>query len=278
MWKSEYEKLLEYFDNQKTSSTQKEEITIEKVKDLPKDIPKSVSSRVSNGFNVDRFYQLLKKSLRDEYINLQNYERPLISVTELLTCLRKNFYYRQKYKVNVDELFNFAYLKLIQEVSNSIHFVAQKYYNFDETEKTITSKKYNVKGKVDAIKEGYVIEIKTVETEKFSGEYKEKDYQQSLVYAYILKNEYQYNVHTITLVYFFRDNLKKKPVAFDLPFNDSLAKTLLEKALILKNCLDKNIVPGKISSTEEQCKYCEFKKYCQKDDKEEKQEKSVFLL
>jgi hypothetical protein len=84
------------------------------------------------------------------------------------------------------------------------------------------------------------------------------------------------------LIYVFRDNLKRDPVAFDLPLDNDLAKSLLERALLLQDNIQKKEVIDPIGSSKDQCYYCEFKSFCEKDTstnpkpyktKEQKQEK-----
>jgi hypothetical protein len=67
------------------------------------------------------------------------------------------------------------------------------------------------------------------------------------------------------LIYVFRDNLKRNPVAFDLPLDNDLAKSLLEKALLLQDHIQRKEVIDPIGATKDQCHYCEFKSFCAKD-------------
>ena len=91
------------------------------------------------------------------------------------------------------------------------------------------------------------------------------------------------------MIYVLR-NLKKVYV-FDVKVDHQLAKDYLELGPILLKALDNNLIPEPIGATKDQCKYCSYKKYCEKDGykkvippylkkkkaKEEKK-KSVFLI
>lgn len=228
------------------------------------EIPQSANSS-SKGFDIVRFENLMRSKLIEEYKKLQSYERPYISVTELFSCMRSNYYNRVKYQVDVKDLFTFSYLKLIQEVGNSIHKLVQSVYDFTETEKTIISEKHKVKGRMDAVKENFLFEIKTVDLYKFSGKYNIDDYNQGNIYAYILNSEYNYNINEIVLLYFFRDNLKRRPAVFTIAPDPKQAEIYISKASILLSHIQRKEVPDVIGSTESQCRYCLYKKYCEKD-------------
>ena len=217
----------------------------------------------SIGFDIVVFEQMMRQRLIDEHKKIQTYERPYISVTELTSCSRAVYYNRMKYKIDLKQKFNFSYLYLIQRVGHEIHTVVQDLYNFNESEKTIVSETYKVKGRVDGIRESYLYELKSIDEGKFNGKYLDEHYQQALIYAYILNTEYDYNIKKITIVYFMR-NLKKV-VSFDLPLDDSLAKSLLERAIILKSSIEKTEVPDPVGATDEQCHWCLFRSYCEAD-------------
>jgi len=254
--------------------------------------PQSISS-TSKCFDILRFESLLRSKLIDEYKKLQSYERPYISVGELFNCLRSNYYSRLRYQVDIKEQFKFAYLKILQEVGNSVHSVVQSTYDFSETEKTVVSEKYKVKGRLDALKENFLYEIKTLEEKKLEENYKLTHYYQGLIYSYILNTEYNYNIDTVVLIYFYSDNLKKRPHVVDVPINNELAIMFLEKAILLQSCINKKEVPDVIGASVDQCKFCLYKNYCIKDDsktekpfekkkkyeeKQDKSKKTVFLL
>ncbi len=284
---NEYEILLSYLDKQNRPSfkTKKNEINkIKNFEDISKkteltstkkiieecqektslDTPQLSSNSV--GFDVEKFEALMRSKLIDNYKKLQSYERPYISVTELFYCLRKSYYSRLKYSTDLKKQFNFAYLDLINAVGNTVHDYVQEIYNFTEIEKTIVSEKYKTKGRCDAINDKILYEFKTLDESKFTGKYITEHYYQPIIYAYILNTEYNYDIKTITLVYFFRDNLKRRPYTIDLPIDDKVAISFLEYAVLLHNCVNTKIVPEPINSNMEQCKWCPYVSYCEKDE------------
>ena len=237
----------------------------------------------SKGFDVDKLESLMRMKLVEEHKKLQSYERPYISVTELFSCLRKSYYNRLKYVVDLNSQYSFSYLYLINKIGSEIHDVIQQLYDFTDIEKTIISEKYHVKGRIDATKENCLVEIKTIDDTKFKYKYIDDHYHQGLVYAYILNTEYGYSIDTITIVYILR-NLKKI-VPFDTEYNVELSKKFLSFGPLLYNSILKKKVPEPINATAEQCKYCNYKKYCRNDVTEIKRpyefkdrKKSVFLL
>lgn len=285
---NEYETLLNYLENLSESSVKAEENTglhnsgfkpqdiesasdktkklLEECQDLPSmDTPYRPKS--SKGFNVERYKSLMRSKLIDDYKKSQSYERPYIGVLELVSsCVRKTFYERSKYPVDSKQLFTFPYLFLIQRVGDSVHDSILSVYDFGEINKTIVSEKYRVKGKADALKENVVYELKTIDYDKFTNNYLVVHYYQGLIYAYILNTEYNYSIDTVTLVYQFRDKLKYDPIPFDVPVDFKLAESLLERANVIHNSLTRKEVPDVIGSDEEQCKYCLYKKNCEKDE------------
>ena len=246
---------------------------IQKIKDETKklleesvELFSDVSYKINNsskGFDVNRFESLMRSKLVDDYKRLESYERPYISVSELYRCLRQNYYTRIRVPIDVKKQFNFSYLYLIQKIGNNIHDLIQDLYDFTETEKTIISQRYKVKGRIDALKENFLYEFKTIDPKKFKGKYLEDHYYQGLIYSYILNSEYNYNIDTITIVYIPRD--LKRMVPFDLPLNNSLAESLLSRAPILLSSLVSKTPPDPIGSNVEQCKWCLYKEYCKKD-------------
>ena len=79
-------------------------------------LPRSTSS-----FDVSKLESLMRSKLIEQFTKSQEFERPYISVTEVCTCLRKSYYIRKKYHVNLKRMFSFSYLYLIQRVGESIH-------------------------------------------------------------------------------------------------------------------------------------------------------------
>ena len=88
--------------------------------------------------------------------------------------------------------------------------------------------------------------------------------------------DYGYNVDTIVIVYILRT--LRDIIPYDLPYDFDKAKSLMEEALVLRKHIDENTVPPIVNSTNENCNYCLYKKYCKKEEKIEKKEDSVFLI
>jgi CRISPR/Cas system-associated exonuclease Cas4 (RecB family) len=273
--KNEFDELLEYLEKQSevTKKVTIKETPLEKKVDLSfdisefKDIQSDVISRSENGtckgFDVNEFESLMRSKLVDEYNKSKNYDRPYISVSELLSCSRKIYYERKKYKVDPQQIFRYSYLALINHVGNSIHQFIQSIYNFNVVEKTVISQKYHVKGRVDGIKNNCVVEIKTFDQDKYTNTYLPEHFDQANIYAFLLNEDSEFSIDTVTLVYAIR-NLKKIE-AFDIPIDTIRAISFLDKAIILKKCLDDNEVPLKDDSNKETCKYCPYKSLCKED-------------
>lgn len=235
-------------------------------------------------FSKDKYERLLRSKLIEGYKKHKSYERPNITVLELLDCPRKIYYERCKYEIDIDKLFKYPYVYLHQKVGIAVHDAISEVYDFQEIKKKIISEKYKVKGEVDAIKEDVVYEIKTIKINDFQNTYIDKHYYQGLIYAYILNIEYSYKIKKVCLLYQFKEHLDVSPKVFVLEVNNKIAESLLNRAIILHNCLEKKIVPEAVPSDEE-CKYCLFSDYCKKDGicikkvQEQKQEnKTIFLL
>lgn len=279
---NEYEKLLQYLEDQKpnkkkiekkskdvikkevaSDNTKKilEEATIEEFKALSDINNKSVGS--SSGFDVREFESMMRSKLIEEYKTSQSYERPYISCGELYNCLRQAYYTRKRYQIDITSQFKFSYLYLIQKVGNTIHDIFQTLYNFSQVEKTIVSEKYKVKGRIDGIKGSNLYEIKSIDPSKFNGKFIKEHYFQGLIYAYILITEYDYKIDKITIIYVFRD--LKNIRAFDLDVDMPVAKQFLDRAPILLTALESNVPPECIGSSTESCKWCPYRPYCEKD-------------
>jgi CRISPR/Cas system-associated exonuclease Cas4 (RecB family) len=272
---NEYKNLFDYLEYHKRSSAgrtkkTKEDSKLKSVADQTKRLleESKIHSYIpqmkkSSGFNIDRFENFMRSRLIDEYKRLQGYERPYISVGELYSCMRQNYYTRLHYPIDVKEQYRFAYLYLIQKVGNEIHSIIQELYDFTETEKTVVSEKYKVKGRIDGVRELYLYEIKSIDTEKFDHKYQQEHYLQANIYAYLLNSEYGYHIKKVIIVYVLR-NLKTI-VPFDLPVNINLAKSHLERAPLLHAALEKREPIDPLGATMNHCKYCSYKKVCKND-------------
>lgn len=250
------------FSETEEETSNKTEALIKNVEKVNKE--KSSQSNKGKGFDVKKFENLMKTKLIDEHKRLQSYERPYISVSEITSCLRKAYYYRKKYSIDLRKNYNFPYLYLINKVGKAVHDAIQELYDFSEVEKTVLSENYNVKGRVDAIRENYLYEFKTTDPGKIRN--LTANYNQGLIYSYILNNEYNYEINTITLVYIER-NLRNI-IVYDYLVDNEKAEELLNNALKLKKAIQNSKVPEPILSDSEQCTFCAYKNYCKKDKSE----------
>jgi hypothetical protein len=278
---NQYDQLLDYLETHQSKRVKKPE-TSSNVIETPKIEPIQVKQLLEDskihsfipndkfeddtkslGFSIRKFTSMMRSKLIEEHKKLQSYERPYISFSELYTCIRQCYYYRMRYPININKLYQYPYLYLLQKVGNEIHNVIQSVYDFSETEKTIVSEKYKVKGRVDAIRENFLFEIKSIDELKFKNAYIKEHYIQANCYAYVLNTEYDYKIDTITIIYVIR-NLKRI-VAYDVKIDFRAAEPFLHLATILRSCIQNVQVPDPFGSTEETCKYCDFKEQCSKD-------------
>jgi len=86
------------------------------IEDLQTSIHSDVPSKkkTSKGFDIQKFEFLMRSKLIDEYKKIQSFDRPYISVTELCSCTRKSYYERKRYEVDINQMFRFPYLVLLQ--------------------------------------------------------------------------------------------------------------------------------------------------------------------
>lgn len=293
---NEYNDLIEYLEKQEgitpRTKESKRNISIdtktlleECSKKIHADIPLTKAIHSSEGFDVFKFESLMRSKLIDSYKRDQSYDRPYISVTELISCMRKNYYSRMKYPINIEKQYQFSYLYLINQVGNTIHEVIQTLYDHTEVEKTILSERFKVKGRADGIRDNFLLEYKSIDKDKFKNKYIEAHYIQGNIYAHILNVEYNYKIDTVTIVYIIRD--LKRVVPFDIPVDFSKAEEYLKRALMLRNCISQKIVPDPVGVDKEQCKWCSYKSYCDEDkagilqpfkEKVKDARKSIFLL
>lgn len=269
----DFSELLEYLvktkDTVENKSTSEKQGSVECIPDNKDNFIES-KSRISrsNGFDNLKFKTLIRNNQIKKFKDRQEYERAYTSVTELLNCVRYNYYYRSKGSIDYKKNFNFVYLDFYAGLGTEVHELVQNIYDFKEIKKALFSKIYNVKGEADAITPPYLYEFKTVDEKALFGlDYRVKDYEQGNIYAHILNSEYDYKLNTITLVYFFRDNLKKDPYAIDIKYDSELAKSFLERSNILLDHLSSKKLPLMIGASKDNCKYCIYKENCKTDNK-----------
>lgn len=280
---SEYAGLLKYLEkeelkaNSKKSKAKpkeepKKDSTKKEIKALTKEmmeetevfsfVPTHVKKKYpTEGFNIRLFEEKLVNKLIEKHKKLQSYERPYISVSELLYCLRASFYYRKKYSIDLKKKFNYPFLYLHQKIGDTVHATIQEIYGFDEVEKTVISDKFHVKGRLDALEEVFLIDFKP--SAELREEMDMKHYDQGNIYATILNTEYDYKVEKIVIAYYI-SNFKDMQV-FIKKVNLERGFEFLNKGKLLKNHLENNLVIDPFGATEKECRYCPYSEYCQKD-------------
>lgn len=119
-----------------------------------------------------------------------------------------------------------------------------------------------VRGRSDAVlsdgKTLYVLDIKSMNSMVFRTleEPKEENINQVQLYLHF------FNIQKGILLYVNKDNLSLKE--FEVNYEPTRAKYLLDSLTKLKTQIDKGIVPSRIPSYPEdwQCRYCQFKEIC----------------
>jgi len=233
---------------------------------------------VSKGFDVSKFKQNLIKRLIDDYKSYENYERPYLSVGEILSCMRAVYFARKKYAIDYYKKFSFPFLLFFQERGIALHRIVQNAYGMEKIDYTIISKVYKVKGKCDGVLGNFLYEIKIVDPDKFTGTYNPKDFNQANIYAYILNSEYKTKFDTITLVYVIGD--LKHVIPIDVPVDMPKGQKMMQKASVLWSCIRENKIPEDNFCVMDECNFCAYKKYCEPKKKVEKEKKNepAFLL
>jgi len=221
---------------------------------------------VQPGFDISAFEKILQQELISEYKKYQSFSHPNITFGECTSCIRQQYYKRKKYPLDLNRLFSFSYLFFIKEVNEFLLELVQSVYKFEEVNKIIESKKFNVKGNVHAIdkKTGHLYYFSVIEPENLKEDTKKSHFNIANVQTHILNNEYDYRISNIVLIYLFR-NLKKIE-KYNAKPDENVSSIFLQNAILLKTALTNNAVPDKIGFTEKECRYCMFKSFCEKED------------
>jgi len=245
--------------------------------ELNNGIPAFKNNNVVNNskfFDMQLFIDNIKSKIIEKKITSQLYEKPYISVSEILGCERKIYFDRKKYSIDNDKIVSYPMVDIICEVGDIVHNYIQKIYPFDEIEKTIISKKYKIKGRVDAISKDVLYEIKTIDPKLSNiSRIRQKDFDQANIYTEILNDEFGYSIHNIVIIYVPRDF--KNIITLDILPNKHDAQKILEKASDIYQSINKNEIPSYNEIYKNDCKFCEFEEYCIKD---KSKNKNIFLL
>jgi hypothetical protein len=279
-----YEKLLKYLEHHENVVTKDEKVKPKKkekpieeesrnrVKKLTQEmmketevfsfVPEHVKKKYpTEGFNVRLLEEKLIKKMVEKHKSLQSYERPYISVSEVLNCLRACYYFRKKYSIDLKKKFNNPYLYIRQKVGDAVHGAIQDVYNFEEVEKTVISEKFHVKGRLDGLTDIYVIDFKPSAEKR--DEVDPKHYDQGNIYSTILNTEYEYAVEKVVIVYYILDFKDMQVFVDRVDLKRGLG--FLNRGKLLKEHIENNILIDPIGATEKECRYCPYMKYCEKD-------------
>jgi hypothetical protein len=284
--KSKFANLLKFLENEeaeikKTKTPKKvikpkpevkKEDPKEKVRKLTKEmmketeifsfVPDHVKKKYpTEGFNIRLLEEKLIKKLVEKHKKIQSYERPYISVTEVLNCLRACYYYRKKYSIDLKKKFTYPYLYIRQKVGDAVHEAIQDVYSFDEVEKTIISEKFHVKGRLDGLNDIYVIDFKP--SDKMKDKVETKHYDQGNIYSTILNTEYGYSITKVVIVYYILNFKDMQVFVSDVDLKRGLS--FLKRGKHLKEHIENSMVIDPVGATEKECRYCPYVKYCQKD-------------
>lgn len=286
--KSKYENLLKYLEHHENilirEESVKQSIKPEKKKDKPIEdsrnrvkkltkemmketevfsfVPAHVKKKYpTEGFNVRLLEEQLIKKMVENHKRLQSYERPYVSVSEILNCLRACYYFRKKYSIDLNKKFNYPYLYIRRKVGDAVHEAIQEVYNFEEVEKTVISEKFHVKGRLDGLSDIYVIDFKP--SAEMRTEVDSKHYDQGNIYSTILNTEYGYSIEKIVIVYYILDFKDMQVFVDRIDLKRGLG--FLNRGKLLKEHLDNSTLIDPIGATEKECGYCPYIKYCEKD-------------
>ncbi len=96
---------LENLEKTKINDKNEESFLIEKIphtqyEDTDHQFPIQINNDFSSGFDVSMFEQLMRDELIKEYYQSDKYVKTYISVTELISCLKKIYFQRKKYKID----------------------------------------------------------------------------------------------------------------------------------------------------------------------------------
>jgi len=292
---NEYSELLGYLERNKKETPLKESIKkiepiVEKINNssnllnnidkldeylILKEEPIKNAVNLNSKFDVKLFEDIIKKKIVEKKETSRLYDRPHITVGELLQCDRQVYFERKKYDYDSEKLTLYPNVDFMGYIGNYIHTYIQNIYPFDETEKSVHCKKYQVKGRVDAILNNILFEIKPIDS-LYRDELKNKDFNQANIYTYILNTEYDYKIDTIVILYAYR-NLKTF-IPFDVKPDINEAIKYLKKSVEIQKFLNINKLPDYNSFYDDQCKFCIYEKPCMKDRSIKNDTKNIFLL
>jgi len=272
---NEFSGLLEYLDKNKNLNNSKSPVKeISVLKEDKKNFDLKLDEEFkynSSNFDLDKYKKISRESLIKNYINSNSFEKPYISVNEIISgCIRKSFFMRMKYKFEEDKVFKEPYIKLVNILKNKIAESIVNDYDFKEKEKIIISENFNIKDSVDALNNNIIFLIRVIQSKFFNGKYLDKHYYEGLVFSFILNEELGYKINEITIIYKFIDKIYSDPLSFDLKYDKKLAEKLIYKSKILLKAINNKIPPSLEYTDKNLCNDCHYSVHCKNDKLEPK--------
>jgi CRISPR/Cas system-associated exonuclease Cas4 (RecB family) len=192
-------------------------------------------------------------------------EDNVLHVTELATCLRKNYLHHKMFREHPADTL------LIFEVGNLIHEHVSKMLKSNEQIERVISEMpmwtyvsdgdFRISGTVDDLiifKDGSELVLEKKSTSDLPPEASEHHLSQINFYMKML------GVIDGQIAYFAKKNMKTK--SFDVTLNEELFKETLERAKKLARCLKDKIIPEAESKLDKkknwECKFCLYDDVC----------------
>ncbi|MCX6721757.1 MAG: PD-(D/E)XK nuclease family protein [Candidatus Staskawiczbacteria bacterium] len=218
---------------------------------------------------------MLKELIDQFYIdNQKNRDQTKFYITDAGKCPRAVFF---KFKNAPKEPMDARILRIFEHGENihrNIYNILYRLRMGVVTEVSIPSQEI-ISGRADAIlcvgNENYVLDIKSINSmifRKMQGP-KEENILQIQLYLHF------FNIKKGILLYIDKDQQEMKEFFVDydekqemkeffVDYDETLCKSLLDKFYVLKDQVEKNIVPARLADYPKnwQCNYCQFKDVC----------------
>lgn len=205
---------------------------------------------------------MLKELIDQFYIeNQKNKDQTKFYITDAGKCPRAVFF---KFKNAPREPMDARIMRIFERGENMHRSIFNILYRLRlgvVTEIPIPSQEI-ISGRADAIlcigNENYVLDIKSINSMIFRKmqEPKEENVYQIQLYLHF------FNIKKGILLYIDKDQQEMKE--FFVDYDEALCKGLLDKFYLLKDQVEKNVLPDRLSEYPRnwQCSYCPFKETC----------------
>ena len=205
---------------------------------------------------------MLKELIDQFYLdNQKNKDQTKFYITDAGKCPRAVFF---KFKNAPHEPMDARIMRIFERGENIHRSIFNILYRLRlgvVTEVSIPSQEI-ISGRADAIlcvgNQNYVLDIKSINSMIFRkmAEPKEENVFQIQLYLHF------FNIKKGILLYIDKDQQEMKE--FFVDYDEELCKSLLDKFYILKDQVEKNILPSRMEGYPRnwQCNYCQFKDFC----------------